>query len=577
MKITPLKNRSIRGNALAVTLVITSAALLSLAGILAWSSETVRLSGRSTQHTRVLAGAEAATEKSSAKLISDFLNGGEAIVSLNLANYRATVPTVSDSTYWSDWQFMDISGNVGSTYVGPSVSSNFQVLGSVYSGLSGFVSTYNIISNARETNDMQQVTAGVISQLSLTRIPVFQFAMYSSGDMEVSCGDTFHINGQVHANGNIYVEPDSQLYFDDRVTASGSVTFGRSPNDSRGTPGGSVYYATNYQAHVNPLTLPIGTTNTPAAVNAIIQPPATGESVTSAIGLQRLYNKVDMIVTVSSSGVTATSGRVDSMLTLVPSNELALYVTLTNSFYDSRESKTVRPIDINVGRFTSWSATNHNVRTTLGGRDVDSIYVYDTRNLSGSSMGAVRLYNGTVLPSLGLSVVTPDPLYIWGHYNETNSSYLGTSNTSASLPAMVAADAVTILSTNWLDSRSTSSLSARDASDTTVNAALLAGEMPTSNGNYSGGMENFPRFLETWSGNTFTYNGSMVYMYPSTIATNIWGMGNVYDPPARNWSYDINFNNGAKLPPLTPSLQSISKTRWATAAPFSTNFVTFNY
>ena len=69
-------------------------------------------------------------------------------------------------------------------------------------------------------------------------------------------------------------------------------------------------------------------------------------------------------------------------------------------------------------------------------------------------------------------------------------------------------------------------MASRVASSTTVNAAFLTGAVDTTLGHYSGGMENFPRFLETWgSANVFTYNGSMIKMFPSLYATNFWGEG----------------------------------------------------
>jgi hypothetical protein len=90
----------------------------------------------------------------------------------------------------------------------------------------------------------------------------------------------------------------------------------------------------------------------------------------------------------------------------------------------------------------------------------------------------------------------------------------------------------------------------------------------TTLGKYSGGMENFPRFLEDWgAANIFTYNGSMVKMFPSLHATNAWGIANVYNPPKRNWAFDLNFNDPAKLPPLTPSLVKVMRGQWATVAP----------
>jgi hypothetical protein len=44
----------------------------------------------------------------------------------------------------------------------------------------------------------------------------------------------------------------------------------------------------------------------------------------------------------------------------------------------------------------------------------------------------------------------------------------------------------------------------------------------------------------------------------------------VYNPPKRDWAYDLNFNNPAKLPPLTPSLLKIFRNVWMTLAPNST-------
>src|SRR5690606_11590842 len=144
---------------------------------------------------------------------------------------------------------------------------------------------------------------------------------------------------------------------------------------------------------------------------------------------------------------------------------------------------------------------------------------------SSSSQSGVRVYNGQTLPKQGLTVATPNPLYVQGHYNAPGSA-LGTSDTSDTKPASLVGDAITILSQSWNDNNSTKALSQRVASATTVNAAILAGNVPTGNGYYSGGIENFPRFLENWSGKKFTYNGSMVLMFNSQIATAPWGPRN---------------------------------------------------
>jgi hypothetical protein len=560
------------GNALLVTAVMSLLGLLTVAGALAWSMSSAKQTYRSNQYACAGAAAEGATEKVAAAMMWDYLHGNEQTVVNNLGAYRSSVPTSSDSSYWSGWAFNDTQGNAGRNYVEMTGLSNYLILSGTYAGMNGYVSTFQVVSDATQTSAAQPVTAGVLQEIQLVRIPIFQFAMFSSGDLEISCGEPFVITGPVHSNGSMYVEPDDLMTFMSGVTAVGSILFARSPYDNRGAPAGSVVYEVPPVAEVPSLTLPLGFTNaTASTLRELILPPPAGEDPTSQTGQARLYNQADMIIIVSNNGFSATSGSFNSFGTTVPSNQLAEFVTTTNSFLDDRESKTVLPIDINVSNLVTWSATNSTIRAALGGQDVSSVYVCDDRTLNGNSVGAVRLNHGQKLPSRGLSVATADPLYVLGNYNQTNAANLGTSNTQTTLPASLAADAVTALSPAWVDAMSTASLSSRVASPQTVNAAIVAGSVATTNGNYGGGMENFIRFLEYWDTTVFTYNGSLINLFPSHYATNAWGLSGVYQPPTRNWAFDVNFNNPAKLPPLTPSLRKVCRSQWAAMAPNQTN------
>jgi hypothetical protein len=312
------------------------------------------------------------------------------------------------------------------------------------------------------------------------------------------------------------------------------------------------------------LTLPIGTTNTPEAIREIIEPPPPGESASSPLGRLRYYNECDMVVVVSDAGVSATSGNFNNFLTTIPTNELPVFVSTTTHFWDAREGKTVLPIDLNIGNLTAWSATNTSLRYSLIGSNLTSVYVWDRRTLLGSNLGAVRVFNGLILPTNGLTVATGSPLYVRGDYNQTDPANLGTTNTSTTRPASLVGDAITILSDAWQDGNSAS---LQGAAATTVNAAFLTGVVETTFGQYSGGMENFPRFLESWGPIIFTYNGSMVKMFPSLYATNVWNGINYskhyYDPPKRNWAFDLNLNDPTKLPPKTPSLLKVVRSQWA--------------
>jgi hypothetical protein len=260
---------------------------------------------------------------------------------------------------------------------------------------------------------------------------------------------------------------------------------------------------------------------------------------------------------------------------------------MTNvAFFDYRQVATVQAVQINVAAFSAW-LTNakpgggliwNNLNFQAIGHGIDSIYVYNSVPLTSTQLPAVRVMNGAQLPyttyggysTAGLTVATPMPIYVWGNYNvQTNSgggSSLGTTNCAYTYPAALMGDAVTILSGSWVDTyNSGTPLGSRNAASTTINTAILAGIVPstfTTQKQYSGGVENFLRLLESWSDNTLTYNGSIVAMFPSIYATNFFVAPSAiagyptpyYAIPTRHWGFDANFFQEAELPPLTPQV-----------------------
>ncbi len=179
----------------------------------------------------------------------------------------------------------------------------------------------------------------------------------------------------------------------------------------------------------------------------------------------------------------------------------------------------------------------------------------------------VELINGGNLPNPayaqangihGTTVATNNALYIQGNYNSDGDMATGLDGTADSneVPAAVVADAITILSNNWIDTNSSKAVSYRNASSTEVSAAFLTGIVPSdkvNNNAYSGGVENFPRFLENWGGDTFLYRGSMVSLFESEVANDPWcSSSSVYSPPNRKWSFSDLFSEG-NYPPGTPN------------------------
>jgi hypothetical protein len=258
------------------------------------------------------------------------------------------------------------------------------------------------------------------------------------------------------------------------------------------------------------------------------------------------------------------------------------YSFLTNvTFGDWREgwnggsgpAKNVQAVQIDIAKFNKWltnTAGEGPQRNTAClsdfGHGIGSIYVFNSVPLTTTTLPAVRLINGSMLPTNypGLTVSTAQPLYIFGDYNVSNSigNDLGTNRTTHTYPAAVMADSITILSDGWNDS---SAKNAGTGANTTVNCAMLEGIVqtdPTISGDYSGGVENFMRLLETW-GSTLTYNGSIVVMFPSIYATNHWHTtGNYYNAPTRHWAFDLNFKTAAGLPPCTPKSRAFIRGNW---------------
>ena len=128
-------------------------------------------------------------------------------------------------------------------------------------------------------------------------------------------------------------------------------------------------------------------------------------------------------------------------------------------------------------------------------------------------------------------------------------------------------DTVTFLSNNWNDSNSANAGSPfgyRVATATTVNAAIVTGNTSTTVGNYNGGLENLPRFLENWSGVNFVLRGSIVNLWESQLAIGPWAYGSpIYNAPRRIWSYDTDFDDPVNLPPGTPRVRTLARAQWA--------------
>ena len=237
------------------------------------------------------------------------------------------------------------------------------------------------------------------------------------------------------------------------------------------------------------------------------------------------------------------------------------------AFFDGREGNLRDVLSFDVTGLSLWAAGNSNKSA-----EIVYIEIRKPASIGGWSAAAkallkdntldpaARVVNATTLPNR-LSVATNWPLYVRGDFNSL-----------AWKPAALVGDAITILSEAWFDAdHKAQVINKSGAAETEVWAAILAGhsatpcdhEVPPCTGGYAdfygGGIENFPRFLENWSGIQFIYRGSLVSLDTSVVAVGTWN-GTYYSPPKRDWQFDTRFEDPANLPPGTPVVGVVIRT-----------------
>jgi hypothetical protein len=174
----------------------------------------------------------------------------------------------------------------------------------------------------------------------------------------------------------------------------------------------------------------------------------------------------------------------------------------------------------------------------------------------------------------GLSIVAENPVYVQGDYNANSA---GGGFNDPHVATAVLADAFTFLSNSWNDVNSFSSPydpGSRAANKNGVTngwyrVAVLAGKGPgfpwitgTNNDFGSdGGLHNFLRYIESWSGATLNYRGSIVSMFYNRQAVGVYKCcTTVYSPPTRGYNFDTEFLDPSKLPPRTPMFRDVNTT-----------------
>lgn len=570
-KISQCNNRAF---ALMMTVVFIGIALLLLAGMMTWTSGSSLQTERNNLFHDGTGAADAATELTMAYMWRDFY--GQSL--RTASSYTSYLP---DQEGWPV-QFSFSGARVPNhTYVAeqPAIWESLNSFGAPYTGLSGIAVECQVAATATTTNRPYTVSSTVEQNFQLAAIPIFQFAVFYNLNMEIDPGQPMSLTGPVFSNGDIWSRGFET--FNSSISAVGVVaTNSTDPYVSGKSDSIESVYNAGITTNADSLTLPLGTTNGPNATRALLGLPPSGTAPYSAEGQDYFIDEANIVISNSPGGLLSAfyqDPNATTPITPIPynagSNNYSFVSNVT--FYDFREKKTVKAVQVDVGALNSWLSSSsgglglNNKMQLDNGHFINSVYVYNNNPMTSTILPAVRVDDGATLPTDGLTVVTPDPLYVLGDYNAHGTSLNNSTNVANTAPAALMGDSITVLSQNWNDSADTptgtgSSVGNRNPVATTINAATFEGIVPSNGANYSGGVENFLRLLENWSSSTtLTYNGSIVVMFPSQYATNYWDNSNYYGVPKRSWAFDLNFMTQNGLPPLTPEIRAIIRQSWS--------------
>ena len=101
---------------------------------------------------------------------------------------------------------------------------------------------------------------------------------------------------------------------------------------------------------------------------------------------------------------------------------------------------------------------------------------------------------------------------------------------------------------------------------TEISACLLTGIVETTTRQNSGGVHNFPRLNEAWSGTGLYIRGSMIAMFASEIATEPWSI-RIYSGAGRFWGLHESLRSASHDVPLEPMLIGASRLAYKELTP----------
>ncbi|MDZ4742259.1 MAG: hypothetical protein SGI98_02425 [Verrucomicrobiota bacterium] len=482
-----------------------------------------------------------------------------------------------------------------------------------------YVRDYYFLSAAYTANEnfLSKMQVQLEQPLKYSIRPIFYFGALYESDMEIHPSGGMNVSGRIHSNGSIYygTTDGSPITFDGYVSAVNGIH-----NDYNPRMGTNNHPSTSTNVFTQKPYLTSGekisgsehidasdrNPNNDSARELIEMPVniQNNEVFTDELADERFYHKAGLKVIVNQTDNTVQYYTKDGTEILPTDGAIYQYMTNTfkidGAFTDERINAPVSMVKADLStltdsrgvalipkslsdqtRFTSTAQTkalginnkSYTSNTKLVGKELWNGIIYvGYKGSSDLKPGGVILMNGQTLPEGGLSVVSPNNLYVVGDYNSggsgsnipSNLKDLSADSTVTTVasgytkkPAALIADSVTVLSGNWTTLNKTQKdMSLRKAVPTTVNAALLTGYSTPVAGKVEG-FESAVKYLENWTGISLSIKGAF-----SSVFESVEGKTSPDFTPAgqprRQWVYDQDFQNG-QLPPGTPYIKTLKK------------------
>jgi hypothetical protein len=584
-----------RGLALIFSLILVAITGIVIASLLGVASNQARNMHRHDIRLREFAAADMALNKVYAEL-RFFLEYG--VGDIEAAVNSITPPTVDDVAYTINDLRRDTAGGYPQYELATS---------GPFVGLTLYTDSYVVELSAKydgpEATLLSSPGITLRQDIRVRYVPLYIYGIFYDSDLEFIPGPPATESGRVHCNSNIYLAGDSgPLSILNYLTAHGGIHRGIHPLDSH--HGSGTMGTVNFFDGTNPVTTQLpdgsqldhdhadwaagsldrwdgyvldsahGMPELPLPIPEVTDPhvliePASVDDPPS-VAESKFHNKADVVIEYDSllgqlvaldgegNPIVPPPGDADgNALTYDHDSNpgtVEIPVAEFDTFHDNREGQDVTVIDVHMDRLVASGIDPPN----------GILYVNYT--------GGMRLTDGAELPTNltgGFTVATPGPAYVEGDYNTVVNGN-PVSDTNPSKLSLVACDAFNVLSNAWNDGNSWSTLGSRNASNTEMRTVIMAGNVPTDGDTpYSGGVENYFRFHEGWSGRTFQFRGSIINLWDSEVATANWSYGNpVYTAPNRDWDWDLIYG-GLAGPPGMPRVFFIDRLEWQEVAPSS--------